>query len=289
MKRKTSFNTNSIWVSPTVILLFCFTIVPLCLLIIFSFMNGNIFAGGEWPGWTLNNFAKLFHRGTFIKLLLKSLRIGFIVTIACIIIAYPTAWAIAKEVKPQNRSMLMMIAILPFFTSQLLLIYAMMNLIQTNGVLLTFLELLGVHGQSILYTNKATTLVLIYEYVPYMILCLYSSLEGINDNLIKASLSLGAGKVRTFINIVFPMSLPGLLSGILLVLVPVCGSFAEANLVGGASGSMIGSLINSQYQASLNMGYGATLSFMLLVILSLIMAAVKWSAGRAQRRIGGDV
>lgn len=289
MKKKAKFDLNKLWTSPSIALLFCFTIVPLCLLIIFSFMDGNLFAGGEWPGWTTDNFSKLLHRDTFIKLLIKSLKIGFIVTIACIVIAYPTAWAIAKEVKPKNRSMLMLMAILPFFTSQLLLIYAMMNLIQSGGVLLTFLELLGIHADSFLYTTKATVLVLIYEYVPYMILCLYSSLEGIDDNLIHASLSLGAGKAQTFINIIFPMTVPGLLSGILLVFVPVCGSFAEAALVGGASGTMIGSLINSQYQASLNMGYGATLSLMLLAILSLIMVIVKWSAAKAQRKIGGEV
>ena len=130
---------------------------------------------------------------------------------------------------------------------------------------------------------------LTYEYLPYMILCLYSSLEGIGDNLVQASLILGASKAKTFLNVVFPMSVPGLLSGILLVFVPVAGSFMEPGLVGGANGSMVGGMIDTQYSGSLNMGYGAALSCMLLIILSVIMVLVRLSANRAQKAIGGDI
>ena len=166
----------------------------------------------------------------------------------------------------------------------------MMNLIQSGGLLLTLLDSIGIHGvKTWLYTNKATVLVLTYEYLPYMILCLYSSLEGIGDNLVQASLSLGASKFKTFVNIVFPMSVPGLLSGILLVFVPVAGSFMEPGLVGGANGSMVGGMIDTQYSTSLNMGYGAALSCALLIILSIIMALTRLAANRAQKAIGGDV
>ena len=116
---------------------------------------------------------------------------------------------------------------------------------------------MGIQANSILYTNKATVLILVYEYLPYMILCLYASMESIHDNIIHASLILGASKARTFANLVFPMSVPGLLSGILLVFVPVVGSFVEPGLVGGSSGMLVGSVINTQYKDNLNMGYGA--------------------------------
>jgi spermidine/putrescine transport system permease protein len=211
-----------------------------------------------------------------------------VVTLICILAAYPAAWAIAKVVKPQNRSIFMMVVILPFFTSQLLLIYAMMNLLQSGGLLLTMLEAMGIQAETLLYTNKATILVLTYEYLPYMILCLYSSLEGIGDNLIQASLTLGASKWKTFTNIVFPMSVPGLLSGILLVFVPVAGSFMEPGLVGGANGAMVGSMIDTQYSGSLNMGYGAALSCTLLIVLSIIMGLTRLATARAQKAIGGD-
>lgn len=281
---------NTLWTLPSASLLLCLTVVPLLMLVMFSFMNRNLFAGQPWPGWTVKNITRMMTSETYWRLMGKSLLTALIVTVICIVAAYPSAWAIAKIIKPKNRSMFMMVVILPFFTSQLLLIYAMMNLIQSGGLLLTALDAIGIHGvKTWLYTNKATVLVLTYEYLPYMILCLYSSLEGIGDNLIQASLILGASKFKTFINIVFPMSVPGLLSGILLVFVPVAGSFMEPGLVGGANGSMVGGMIDTQYSTSLNMGYGAALSCALLIILSVIMALTRFAASRAQRAIGGEV
>jgi len=282
------FQPVTLWTTPSIVLLLCLTVIPLLMLLVFSFMNRNIFAGQAWPGWTLNNLVRMAESGTFWRLLGKSLLTALEVTLICILAAYPSAWAIAKIVKPKNRNIFMMVVILPFFTSQLLLIYAVMNLIQTGGLLLTALEALGIHATTWLYTNKATVLVLTYEYLPYMILCLYASLESIGDNLVQASLILGASKWKTFVNIVFPMSLPGLLSGILLVFVPVAGSFMEPGLVGGAGGSMVGSMIDTQYTGSLNMGYGAALSCTLLIVLSVIMGLTRLAAARAEKSIGGD-
>lgn len=260
------------------------------MLCIFGFMDGNLLVGKEFPGWTLENFKKIVSTGIFSKLMLKTIGIGLLVTVVCIIIAYPTAWAIAKIIKSKNRNFFVMLIIIPFFTSQLLLIYSMMNILQSGGLLLTLLENLGFSNvESIVYTNAATVVVLIYEYLPYMVLCLYSSMESINDNIVQASHSLGAGILRTFTNVVFPMSVPGLLSGVLLVFVPVCGSFAEPALVGGPNGMMVGSLINSQYSDVLNMGYGAALSFIFLIILSIIMTVIRWCVSRTQRKIGGSI
>lgn len=288
-RKKRKIHLNSLWTLPSAGLLLGLTIAPLVLLFLFSFMNRNLFAGQPWPGWTINNITRLLEAESFWSLLLRSLRTGVIVTVICIIAAYPAAWAIAKVVSPKRRSLYMMLVILPFFTSQLLLIYAMMNLIQTGGILDVALQSIGINADSILYTNKATILILVYEYLPYMILCLYSSMESISDNIIQASLILGAGKMKTFFNIVFPMSVPGLLSGILLVFVPVVGSFVEPGLVGGSNGMMVGSMINSQYKDNLNMGYGAVMSCVLLVVLCLIMAAVSFATKQAQKKIGGDM
>lgn len=287
-KTKNALRPASLWALPSGAMLLCLTIAPIAMLLLFSFMNRNIFAGQPWPGWTLGNLTRLLESETFWMLLGKSIGIGAVVTLICILMAYPAAWAMAKVVPERYRSGLMLLVILPFFTSQLLLIYAMMNLIQSGGLLLTALKALGVEAESILYTNKATVLVLVYEYLPYMILCLYSSMENIDDNLLRASHSLGGGRWQTFKNVVFPMSLPGLLSGILLVFVPVVGSFAEPALVGGSGGMMLGSLINSQYKDNLNMGYGAVMSCVLLIVLCLIMALVSFAARRAERRIGGE-
>ena len=288
-KRKLNFRPGCLWTLPSAVMLLCLTIAPLVMLLIFSFMNRNLFPGQPWPGWTLNNLTRMMDSTAFWRLLGKSLLIALLVTLICIILAYPAAWAIAKVVNPKRRSLYMMAVIMPFFISQLLLIYAMINLIQSGGILMTVLSALGFETKSILYTNSATILVLVYEFLPYMILCLYSSLESIDNNVIQASHILGANWAKTFTNIVFPMSVPGLLSGILLVFVPTAGTFMEPDLVGGSNGMMVGSMINSQYKDNLNMGYGAVLSCVLLIVLCIIMAIVSYATKQAQKKIGGDV
>ena len=126
-KQKTRFQPTTLWTMPSIAMLLCLTIIPLLMLLVFSFMDRNIFAGQPWPGWTFDNLIRMAESGTFWHLLGKSLLVAGVVTLICILAAYPAAWAIAKVVKPQNRSIFMMVVILPFFTSQLLLIYAMMN------------------------------------------------------------------------------------------------------------------------------------------------------------------
>ncbi len=288
-KRRRDFHPSCLWALPSAGLLLCLTAAPLVMLLLFSFMDRNMFAGQPWPGWTINNITRMMNSAVFWRLLGKSLLIALLVTVLCILLAYPAAWAIAKVVDPKRRSLYMMAAIMPFFISQLLLIYAMMNLIQSGGLIMTALSALGIETKSILYTNKATVLILVYEFLPYMILCLYSSLEAINDSVIQASHILGANWFKTFTNVVFPMSAPGLLSGILLVFVPTAGTFMEPDLVGGSNGMMVGSVINTQYKDNLNMGYGAALSCVLLIVLCIIMAIVSYATKRAQRKIGGDV
>lgn len=274
---------------PSSLLFLGLSLIPLGMLIFFSFLQGNIGIDGQIQGYTINNFIRMFTTMTFTRLMFKSLGIGILVTLICIVISYPAAWGIAKVVDSKHKNLLMMLIIVPFFTSQLLLIYAIMVIFQAKGLVMTFLGFLNLANPStsILYSNLAVIIVLVYEYLPYMILSLYTSIEGIDDNMIHASQSLGGSKWETFKNIVFPMSIPGLLSGILLVLVPVTGSFVEPTLVGGPNGMMVGSLINSQFTVVLNMGYGAALSFVFLIVLSIIMAIVRKSISVANKTIGG--
>ena len=221
--------------------------------------------------------------------MLKSFWMALLVTAICIVIAYPAAWAIAKIVPEKYRSTLIMVSIVPAFTSQLLLIYSIMTLMQTNGLVMTPLLKLGIlpAGTSLMYTNGSVILILVYEYLPYMILSLYSCLEKIDNNVISASHSLGANRFQTFISVVLPQSFSGLMTGILIVLIPVAGSFVEPNIAGGPYSMMIGSLIDSQFTTSMNMGYGAALSLFFLVVMSLTLAAIRLVMNIADKRIGG--
>jgi len=274
---------------PSAAMLLLISIVPLIMLILFSFVDGNFTVQQGIKGFTLGNFTSMFASPTFSNLMLKSIKISGLVTVVCIVIAYPAAWGIAKVVNENRRSLMIMIAITPFFTSQLLLIYSIMVILQAKGIIMGSLGFFGLvdPSTSILYTTKAVILILIYEYLPYMILCLYSSLEKIDNNVIQASHSLGAGRIRTFFYVVLPQSIPGLLAGILLIFVPAAGSFVEPTIAGGPNGMMIGSLINSQYTAVLNMGYGAALSLVFLLIMSAVIALLNLLTKRASKAVGG--
>ena len=274
---------------PSAALLLGLSIVPLMMLILFSFVDGNVSSAQGIAGFTLRNFLSIFQNATFSNLMVKSLIIALLVTVICILIAYPAAWAIAQVVHPRHRNLLIMLAIVPAFTSQLLLIHSIMLLLQAGGPIMGLLEKLGLAapGASILYTPSAVVIILIYEYLPYMILCLYSCLEKIDMNVVNASHTLGAGRVRTFFNVVLPQSFPGLLAGILIVFIPVAGSFVEPNVAGGPYGMMVGSLIDSQFTLVLNMGYGAALSFLFLLVMALVLGIIQLATSWAEKRIGG--
>lgn len=276
-----------IWPSAAILLGMSF--VPLCMLVFFSFADGNVSTLNGVAGYTVRNIVEAVTSLTVQGLMLKSFWMALLVTAICIVIAYPAAWAIAKIVPEKYRSTLIMVSIVPAFTSQLLLIYSIMTLMQTNGLVMTPLLKLGIlpAGTSLMYTNGSVILILVYEYLPYMILSLYSCLEKIDNNVISASHSLGANRFQTFISVVLPQSFSGLMTGILIVLIPVAGSFVEPNIASGPYSMMIGSLIDSQFTTSMNMGYGAALSLLFLVVMSLTLAVIRLVMNIADKRIGG--
>ena len=289
MNAKHPQNPARILILPSALVLLAMGLIPLCMLVFFSFADGNVSTLNGIAGYTIENLVSAVTSATVGRLMLRSFWIAILVTVLCIVIAYPAAWAIAKVVREKYRSSLILISIVPAFTSQLLLIYSIMTLMQSNGLVMTPLLKLGIlpAGTSILYTNGAVILILVYEYLPYMILSLYSCLEKIDANVIAASHTLGANRFQTFINVVLPQSFSGLMTGILIVLIPVAGSFVEPNIAGGPYSMMIGSLIDSQFTTAMNMGYGAALSLLFLLVMSLTLAVIKLVMNLADKRIGG--
>lgn len=221
--------------------------------------------------------------------MLKSVLIGLEVTVICLISAFPAAWALAKAVRPSRRSLGVILVVIPFFISQLLLIYSIMVLFESKGMLMSILGILHLANpsNSIVYTRLCVIIILVYEYLPYMILSLYSSLEQIDDSVLMASHILGAGKFTTFRRVVLPLVMPGIRSGILLVFVPAVGSFVEPGIAGGPSGMMIGTLIDSNFSVSMNMCYGATISLMFLIILLVIVAVINLCLNGFSRAMEG--
>ncbi|MEG6570992.1 ABC transporter permease [[Clostridium] cellulosi] len=288
-ERKTILN-SPLMALPSQGLLLLMIIFPICLLILYSFSKGNITAGIP-TSFSAANYKEMLTSPIFYKLMLKSIIIGLEVTVFCVVISAPAAWALAKAVKATRRSFGVMLIIIPFFTSHLLLIYSIMVVFESKGILMSLLGFLHLADptESIVYTRPFVVILLVYEYLPYMILSLYSSFEQIDDALLAASSTLGAGTFTTLRKIVFPLSLPGLLTGILLVFVPAVGSFVEPAVAGGPNGMMIGSLIDSNFSMSLNMCYGAALSLAFLIILLILVTIINLIFKFLSRRVGGEV
>lgn len=288
-KKKTILN-SPILAIPSAGILLLMIVFPVFMLLVFSFAKGNNVSGLP-TAFSFDNYITLFKSQIFYKLMFKSLAIGLEVTAFCLIISAPASWALAKVINPSRRSFAVMLIIIPFFTSQLLLIYSTMVVFESKGILMSLLGALKLanSSSSIVYTRPFMILILVYEYLPYMILSLYSTFEQIDDSLLAASNTLGAGKFETFRKIVFPLSLPGILTGIFLVFVPTVGSFVEPNVAGGPSGMMIGSLIDSNFSMSLNMCYGAALSLVFLIILIFTVSIINLVFRIISRRAGGEL
>ncbi|HWE60454.1 MAG TPA: ABC transporter permease [Chloroflexota bacterium] len=254
-----------------VLLLFVF--VPLCALLYFSVLD-NMPGQGVTPQATWANYAAFLQQPLYVRLLLKSIALSLIVTALCVLIGWPTAYALARIVR-RRRNLLLSLTVLPFLTSYLLLIYSMLVLLQPGGLLLgplSALHLISAQATP-LFTPQAVVIMLVYEYVPFMILGLYSSLERIDDGLVEAARSLGASPPRIFRTVLLPLSLPGLEAGLILVFIPATGSFIEPQILGGPNGLLLGSVINDQINAVDNWPFAASLSFLLIAAVLLVALA----------------
>jgi spermidine/putrescine transport system permease protein len=245
------------------VLLLC-VFVPLCALLYFSALD-NMPGPGVTPHLTGDNYAVLAQDPLYLRLLGRSLLLSLLVTALCALIGWPAAYALARVVR-QRRNVLLSLTILPFLTSYLLLIYSMLVLLQPGGLLLGPLSGIGLISATAtpLYKQAAVVIMLVYEYLPFMILSLYASLERIDGAVLEAARSLGARPWRVFRTVLLPLSLPGLEAGLLLVLIPAAGSFVEPQILGGPNGLLLGSVINDQINTVDDWPLGASLSFLLI-------------------------
>lgn len=287
-KRNTSLLRSPVFALPSEILLILMIVFPILLLVVFGFADGQIYAGLP-SQYSLKNYTEIFKSTSFLPLMWKSLLIGLEVTVLCIIVAFPAAWALAKAVSAKRRNLMVVFIIIPFFISQLLLIYSIMVLLQPKGILMSLLTLLNLAkaSDSIVYSRLCVIIILVYEYLPYMILSLYSSLEQIDDSIIMASHTLGAGGIKTLGKVILPLAMPGLRTGVLLVFVPVVGSFVEPGIAGGPSGMMVGNLIDSNFSLSFNMCRGAAISLLFLIALLMAVVAVNLIVRIVSKLVGG--
>ena len=217
---------------------------------------------------TLANYATLFGDGLYLKAYLSSLKIALIATIIALLLGYPMAYAIARA-PVARRGMLLVLVMLPFWTSFLVRIYAWMTLLRPTGVINTALESMGLIAAPLhmLNTTGAVYLGLVYAYLPFMILPLYARLEKLDPALLESAADLGARPWRAFIGVTLPLSWPGILAGSLLVFIPAMGEFVIPELLGGPDTLMIGKVLWNEFFAGRDWPLAAAATVLLLMVL----------------------
>jgi len=219
-------------------------------------------------GLGLKNFALLFTDDLYVAAWLSSLRIAATATLVTLLLGYPMAYAIARA-RPQRRPLLLMLVILPFWTSFLIRVYAWIGLLSRNGIIEQFLRWIGLgeHTGSILGTEWAVQLGIVYAYLPFMVLPLYAALEKLDTSLLEAAADLGARPFAAFRTITLPLSAPGIVAGCLLVFIPAVGEFVIPDLLGGTDTLMIGKVLWDEFFTNSDWPLASAVAICLLVLL----------------------
>ncbi|GLQ11606.1 putrescine ABC transporter permease [Devosia yakushimensis] len=214
----------------------------------------------------LSNYIRLFSDNLYVAAYLSSIRIAFIATVITLLVGYPMAYAIARA-PDQWRNILLMLVVLPFFTSLLLRVYALIGFMRGNGVINQFLGLFGIEPLVMMQTDFAVYVGIVYTYLPFMILPLYTTLVKLDSSLLEASADLGARPVRTFLSITLPLSLPGIIAGSMLVFIPAIGEFVIPSLLGGPDTLMIGRVLWDEFFTAANWPRAAAVAIAMLVVV----------------------
>lgn len=246
--------------------------VPMLLILLYAFTtDGNSVTKYVF---SLKNFSRFLTDTLFLQVLYRSLIIAVETTLVCLLLGYPAAYFIAKcseEVKMRW----VLIITLPTWINMLVRTYAWTGILQDDGIINTFLGLFGVAPISFLYTDFAVILGMVYNFLPFMIIQIYTSLTKLDKSLLEASMDLGANHAKSFMKVTLPLSMPGVISGITLVFLPAVSSFCIPRMLGGGSYVMLGTLIESQFLTAGDWNFGSTISLIMAIIIMISMFITK--------------
>lgn len=256
------------WVSaPYIVWTIIFILVPLILVLYYSITTTE----GGTTVISLENFRK-FMQPVYMKVLLRSVLLALISTLICLLLGYPVAMILAGR-DLTRKSTLILLFVIPMWMNFLLRTYAWMTLLDRKGVINSLLGTVGLPQINILYTDYAVVLGMVYNFLPFMVLPIFSVLVKIDNKLIEASEDLGADKITTFTKVIFPLSLPGVITGISMVFIPAVSTFVISSLLGGNKTNLIGNLIEQQFRYTGDWHFGSTMSFVLMIFILIVMAA----------------
>jgi len=266
---------------PAAIWLFLFLIVPLILIFIYSFLSRDMYGSITYQ-FTLSNYERFFE-WAYLRIFLRTILYSFLVTITCLLLAYPFAWQMSCTPK-RIRSILLVLLMIPFWTNSLVRTFAWMTLLRTEGIINSFLISTGIIESPfpMLFNEGAIMIGLFYVLFPFMVLPLYVSMDKLDANLLEAAADLGAGSFHRLIHITIPLTMPGIVSGSLIVFISSSGMFAITDLMGGAKIMFLGNLILNQFLSARNWPFGSAVST-ILVFISLIFIIFYLYISRKER------
>ena len=250
-------------VKPYIVWMALFIVVPMALILLYAFtVRGNNLITFRF---TLNNFIRFFDP-VFIRVLVKSLEVAFVTTLLCIVLGYPVAYLIAQQ-KDQVQTLLILVITLPMWINMLVRTYAWISILSDGGLLNSLLAYFNLSPIKMMYTDFAVMLGMVYNFLPFMILSIYTVLAKLDKALIQASFDLGANPLQTFLRVVFPLSLPGVISGITLVFLPAVSTFVIPKFLGGGQYMLIGNLIENQFITVGEWNFGSAISLIMAMII----------------------
>lgn len=244
---------------PYIIWMMIFTVIPIILIAWYAFTDST-------GTFSLSSFLKAFD---YMNVFANSLLIALISTLICLVLAYPLGYIMSRQ-KHSTQNTIVMLIMIPMWMNFLLRIYAWVMLLQNNGPIDTLLSLLGIHI-NLLGNRAAVILGMVYEYLPFMVLPLYTVMSKIDNKLIEAAQDLGASKGKIMRKIIFPLSVPGIVSGVTMVFVPSASTFLVAQYLGGTDDIMIGDVIDKIFWSDQNTGSAIALILMASIFIFLII------------------
>jgi spermidine/putrescine transport system permease protein len=252
--------------SPTLFWLIVFFTVPLFVILIYGFLDRGTYGGIVWK-FQLENYIR-FADPLYLGIFWRSFVIALFTTLICLLMGYPMAYWMATR-SPKTRNTLLLLMMLPFWTNFVIRTYAWRFIIAREGILNNTLLGIGIINEplNILFTDNAVILGLVYGWVVAMVLPCYASLVGLDYSLLEAAQDLYANRIRTFLRVTLPLTLPGIVSGSILVFVPSFGAFVTPDLLGGGKADMIGNLIQQQFGSAADWPFGAAISTILMVAM----------------------
>ena len=259
-------NQSALPAAPYVVWSSLFIVIPLLIVVFFGFTIKS----GDSYHFSLENFQRLMDP-KYLKVFGRSILLAVEATLGCLILGYPVAYLISK-MREGKRNILIMLFIIPMWMNFLLRTYAWLPILGKNGLINSLLVTLGFARANLLYNDFAVLLGMIYNFLPFMILPIYTVLIKMDTDLINAASDLGASRKEIFTKIIFPLSMPGIISGITMVFMPAVSTFVISRILGGGQYMLLGNLIETQYTSMDDWNFGSALAIFMMIIILISMA-----------------